>query len=84
VTELRVIEDDENHDRVYVFRYVSTLSKEMTECMESYLKGMFSAYSLEASNSKVGLNNRIKIASRLNSKILSIRGNRRTYFTLDS
>ncbi len=54
VTELRVMED-ENRDTVYVFKYVSSLSKEMTECMESYLKGMFSAYSLEVSNSKVGL-----------------------------
>ncbi|MGI0090516.1 MAG: hypothetical protein ACREBS_02295, partial [Nitrososphaerales archaeon] len=56
VTELKSVRDENDEDRVrYVFRYISTLSKEMTECMESYLKGMFGAYSLRPTSSKIGL-----------------------------
>ncbi len=53
VTELKVLREEDRSE--YVFRYISSLSRELTECMESYLKGMFSAYSLRAVNSKIGL-----------------------------
>lgn len=56
VTELKSVRDENDEDQIrYVFRYISTLSREMTECMESYLKGMFGVYSLKATNSKIGL-----------------------------
>lgn len=55
VTELKVSDSETGDAPEYTFRYISTLSRELTECMESYLRGMFSIYSLRVAKSKVGL-----------------------------
>jgi hypothetical protein len=57
VTELRPVkeeDDDDEQEKLYTFRYVSTLSKEMTECISSYLIGLFRVYSLRVVASKIG------------------------------
>ncbi len=54
VSELKVVQNKEENTE-YVFRYVSALSMELTECMERYLRGMFSAYSLKTTDSKIGV-----------------------------
>ena len=54
VSELKVVRG-EGGETAYVFRYVSTLSSQLTECMEKYLRGMFSAYSLKTVESKLGM-----------------------------
>jgi hypothetical protein len=53
VIDLKVLRDDNKVE--YVFKYVSQLSSEMTECMEAYNRGMFSAYSLKVTKSKIGV-----------------------------
>jgi hypothetical protein len=54
ISELKAVPTED--DRLeYVFRYVSSLSAELTECMARYLTGMFSAYSLKTIDSKVGV-----------------------------
>ncbi|HZW58183.1 MAG TPA: hypothetical protein VFF30_17980 [Nitrososphaerales archaeon] len=55
VSELKVVQNSEDDTAEFVFRYVSALSLELTECMEKYLRGMFSAYSLKTVDSKVGV-----------------------------
>jgi len=55
VSELKTVRGEGDDDLSYVFRYVSALSMELTECMERYLRGMFSAYSLKAIESKIGI-----------------------------
>jgi hypothetical protein len=56
ISELKVIQSEEDDkSQEYIFRYVFSLSIELTEFMEKYLRGMFSAYSLETMESKVGV-----------------------------
>jgi hypothetical protein len=54
VSELKVVSGD-GEEIEYIFRYVSSLSMELTECMERYLRGMFSAYLLKAVECKIGV-----------------------------
>ena len=55
VSELKVVNSEQSDKPEFIFRYVSALSRELTECMEKYLRGMFSAYSLKTIDSKIGV-----------------------------
>ena len=55
ISELKVVENKGDERSQYVFRFVASLSMELTECMEKYLRGMFSAYSLDTIESKLGV-----------------------------
>jgi hypothetical protein len=55
VSELKPVHNKADDNTEYVFRYVSALSTELTECMGKYLSGMFSAYSLKTIDSKIGV-----------------------------
>jgi hypothetical protein len=54
IAELKVVPDSGGRTE-YSFRYVSSLSAELTQCMERYLTGMFSAFSLRTISSKIGV-----------------------------